>query len=71
MKNQKYHTVGTCPKSNIKVEERGEVDTLSTLTHDHALSLLAIDTSIRIMNIADSQNKHVDIKFSVYNVFLE
>ena len=35
MKNQRYHTVGTIPKSNIKIAERGQIDTPSTHTHTH------------------------------------
>jgi len=29
MKNKKYHTVGPIPKSNIKIVERGQIDTLA------------------------------------------
>jgi hypothetical protein len=29
MKNKKYHTVGTIPKSNVKIDERGKIDTLA------------------------------------------
>ena len=32
---KKYHTVGTVPKSNIKIIERGKIDTPNTLMHDH------------------------------------
>ena len=67
MKNQKYHTVGTIPKSNIKIVERGKIDTANTLTQDHLLSWLSIGTSIKIMNVTHSQNKNVDIKISVRN----
>jgi len=35
MKNQRYHTVSTIPKSNIKIAERGQIDTHSTHTHTH------------------------------------
>jgi len=31
IKNKEYHTVGTIPKSNIKIVERGKIDTLNTL----------------------------------------
>jgi len=34
MKNKKYHTVGTIPKSNIKFVERGKIDTPNTQIHD-------------------------------------
>ena len=34
MKNKtKYHTVGTIPKSNIKIVERGKIDTFNTQIH--------------------------------------
>jgi hypothetical protein len=29
MKSKKYHIVGTIPKSNIKIVERGKIDTLT------------------------------------------
>ena len=32
MKNEKYHTVGTIPKSNIKIVERGKY-VISEITH--------------------------------------
>jgi hypothetical protein len=31
MENKKYHTVGTIPKSNIKIVERGNIDTSNTV----------------------------------------
>jgi hypothetical protein len=47
MKNKKYHTVGTIPKSNIKIVERDRIDsfnkqihTLNTHIYTHLLSLL-------------------------------
>jgi hypothetical protein len=39
MKNKKYHTVGTVPKYNIKIVERGKIDTFNTHIHEHSLSL--------------------------------
>ena len=33
-----YHTVGTVPKSNIKIVERGQIDTYSTQIQDRSLS---------------------------------
>jgi hypothetical protein len=30
MKNKKYHAVGTIPNSDIKIVERGKIDTPST-----------------------------------------
>ena len=35
MENTIYHTVGTDPKSHIKIVERGKMDTPSTQIHDH------------------------------------
>jgi hypothetical protein len=34
MKNKKYHTVRTGPKSNRKITERGQIDTPNTQIHD-------------------------------------
>jgi hypothetical protein len=36
MKNIKYHTVGTIPKANIKIVERGKINTPNTQIHDLA-----------------------------------
>jgi hypothetical protein len=38
MKNEKYHTVGTIPRSNIKIVEWGKIDYTNTQIHDHPLS---------------------------------
>jgi len=38
MKNRKYHTVGTNPNSNIKIVERGNIDTSNTQVHYPSLS---------------------------------
>jgi hypothetical protein len=38
MKNKKYHTVGTIPKSNIKIAERGKIDTTISQIHVRSLS---------------------------------
>jgi hypothetical protein len=34
MENEKYHTVGAVPKSNIKIVEMGLFDTPNTQMHD-------------------------------------
>jgi hypothetical protein len=47
MKNSKYHTVGTIPKSNIKIVERGKFDTPNTQLHAHSLSWLGTVTPIK------------------------
>ena len=36
--SKKYHTVGTFPKSNRQIAERGEIDTPNAQMHDHSLS---------------------------------
>ena len=38
MKNEKYHTVGTVPKSSRNIVESGKIDTPYTLIHDHPFS---------------------------------
>jgi hypothetical protein len=43
----KYHTVGTVPKSNIKIVERGKIDTHNTKIYDRSLSVLGTGTSIK------------------------
>ena len=40
-------SVGTFPKSNIKIVEIGKIDTPSTQIHGRSLSLLSIGTSIK------------------------
>jgi len=40
-KNQKYHAVGTAPKYNRKIVERGKIDTPNTQIHDHSLQFQA------------------------------
>jgi len=47
MKNKKYHTVRTIPKSNIKILERGNIDAGNTQIHDRSLSWLGTDTLIK------------------------
>jgi hypothetical protein len=45
IKNQKYHTVRTVPKSNRKIVESGKIDTLNI--HDRSLYWLGTGTSIK------------------------
>ena len=45
--NNKYHTVKTIPKSNIKVVERGQIYTSNTQIHDRLLFWLNTDTPIQ------------------------
>ena len=48
MKNKKYHTVGTSPKFNRKITERGKSCTTNTHTYDRSLSSwLGTRTSIK------------------------
>jgi hypothetical protein len=43
-----HHTVlGTIPKSNIKIVERGETDAPYTQIHDRSLACLGTDISIK------------------------
>jgi hypothetical protein len=44
MKNRKQYIVGTIPKPNIKIVERGQIDTPNTQIYDRLLSLLGIST---------------------------
>jgi hypothetical protein len=46
-KKQEYHTVGTIPKSNIKIVGRWKIDKPNTQIHDHTLSWLGKGTSIK------------------------
>jgi hypothetical protein len=47
LKNKKHHTVGTVPKSNIKIVGRGKSDTTNKQMHDRSLSELDTGTSIK------------------------
>jgi hypothetical protein len=47
MKNNKYHTVGTVPKSNRKIVERDKIDTSNTQIHDLSLFWLATGTPMK------------------------
>ena len=47
MKNKKYQTVETILKLNIKIVERGKIDTPSTQIHDPSLSWLGTGTLIK------------------------
>jgi hypothetical protein len=44
MKNRKYHTVRTVPKSNIKIVEIGKFVTPNTQMHDSLLTWLCMGT---------------------------
>jgi hypothetical protein len=47
MKNKKYHTAGTFPKSNVKIDEKRENRYLNTHKNDRTLSWLGTCTSIK------------------------
>ena len=47
MKNRNSHTVGAFLKLNIKIVERGKIDTHNTQIHHRSLFWLYIDTSIK------------------------
>ena len=51
MKNKKYHTFETIPKSNIKIVERGKIYTPNTQILDCSLSSRGTDTSIKNVNV--------------------
>jgi len=42
---KKYHIIGTVPKSNKKIVDRGKIDTPNTIIHDRSLSMLGTGTS--------------------------
>ena len=44
MKNTKYLTVRTIAKSNIKIVERGTIDTTNTQTHDNLIAWFGTGT---------------------------
>ena len=47
MKNKKYHTARTIPKSNIKIAERGKIDAHNTQIHDRSLFHLCRGISMK------------------------
>jgi hypothetical protein len=46
-KTNKYHTVGTIPKSNIKIVKRSKIDITNRQIHDGPCSWFGTDTSIK------------------------
>ena len=46
-KQTKKHSVGKIPKSNIKIVEKGKIDTPNTHIHDRSLPWLGTGTSIK------------------------
>ena len=59
MKSKTYHSVGTIPKLNIKIIERGKIDIHST--HIHNRSLFLLDTYI---NCLQHKVSPIDIHYS-------
>jgi hypothetical protein len=53
MKNRKYHAVGTVPKSNIKIIERGKIDMPNTQIHARSPTWLGTYTSINQLVLWD------------------
>ena len=47
MENKIYHAVGTFPKSNRKIVERGKIDTPNVEIHDISLSWFGTGTLIK------------------------
>ena len=47
MKNNKYFTFGTVLKSNRKMTERDQINTINKQIHDSSLSLFGTDISIK------------------------
>jgi len=51
MKNKKYDTVGTVPKSNRKIVKRGKIDLPNTQIHDCSVSLLGTYVLIKVAGL--------------------
>lgn len=47
MKNEKYHPVGTIPRSNIKIVETDKTDSPKTRIHGRSYSWLGTDTTVK------------------------
>jgi hypothetical protein len=45
--DEQHHNVGTVPKSNREIVERGKIDTPSRKIHDHSFSSFGTGTSIK------------------------
>jgi hypothetical protein len=72
MKNKKYHTVGTFPKSNIKTVERDKMDTPSKHMYmtDHFLDIYAIIKNYMILE-KKLNVVFLRVKILIFNLFLE
>jgi hypothetical protein len=46
MKTKKYHSVGSVPRSNLKIVAIDKIYTPNTPVHDYSLSWLGSDTSV-------------------------
>jgi hypothetical protein len=44
-KKNKYHIIGTVPKSDRKIVDRGKINTPDTIIHDRPLSMLGTGNS--------------------------
>ena len=58
---EKKHTLGTGPKSQIKIIERGLIDTQITKMHNRALACLVTETSVKWCGYAS--DFHMGVKF--------
>jgi hypothetical protein len=58
---KKPHTLGTGPKSRIKIIERGIIDNHSTKMHYRALACLGTETSVKWCGYAS--DFHMGVKF--------
>jgi hypothetical protein len=62
-KSKNYHTVGTFPKSNRKIVEKGKTHTPYTQIHDHSLSWQDKHCSLKgMMNVFTKIDKHCTIE---------
>jgi hypothetical protein len=50
-KNNKYHIIGTVPKSDRKIVDRGKINTPDTIIHDRPLSMLGTGNSRKVAGI--------------------
>ena len=50
-KTKSSHTVGTIPKSNVKIVERGKIDTPNTQTHNCPPSLSNTDIQQKVAGL--------------------
>jgi hypothetical protein len=59
MKNKKYHTVGTFPKSNRKIAERSKINSPNTQIHGYS----AVNTPCTLIGHSMKSEKKVRFYF--------